>query len=91
MLMLLIATADLDYSYYQFLRIIICGISVFLAWYFIKLSFIWFGWVSMVIAVLFNPIFPIFLDKSTWIAIDLICAVLFLASTAIYKHEKDEI
>jgi hypothetical protein len=33
-----------------------------------------------VIAILFNPIAPVYLDKGTWVVIDLIVAALFLIS-----------
>jgi len=87
-LMLLFAVGDLPYSYYQLLRVAVCGASLFLVWYFIKLKIDWLGWIFIIPAILFNPIFPIYMDKSTWQILDLVIGVLFLASLTTYNKEK---
>jgi len=78
--MLVIAIADLPYGYYTLLRIAICilaGFSAYVAFESEKKPWLWlFG----TIAILFNPIIPIYLDKETWTIIDLIVAVIFVAS-----------
>ena len=86
---LLLAIADLPYGYYTLLRIIVtivAGITAFIAseqenqfW------MILFG----AIAILFNPIIPIYLDKDVWVVIDVIVAVLFGISTFTVKTEDD--
>ena len=40
-------------------------------------------YVPSVIWILFNPIFPIYLDKDTWVVLDLICGIAMIAC-AIY-------
>ncbi len=87
--MLLLAIADLPYGYYTFLRIIVtivAGITAFIAseqenktW------MILFG----AVAILFNPIIPIYLDKDTWLIIDVIVAILFGVSTFTVKIEDE--
>jgi hypothetical protein len=74
------ALADNPYSYYQFLRWLILGVgaySVYLAYN--SGRKIWTG-IFGVIALLFNPIIPFYLQRDTWQFIDIITAVLFLVS-----------
>lgn len=78
--MLLIAVLDLPYGYYTLLRIvvfIVAGIIAFLAFKNDKeLLLILFGAIS----ILYNPIIPVYLNKNTWIIIDVLVAVLFVLS-----------
>lgn len=87
-LMLLVAISDLPYSYYQLLRIVICAASIFLVWYFIKSKIDWLGWIFIIPAILFNPIFPIYLDKSAWQLFDLLFGSLFIVSLSALNKEK---
>ena len=86
-LMLLFAIGDLPYSYYQVLRIAVCGASLFLIWYFVQVKIEWLGWLFIIPAILFNPIFPVYLDKSTWHLLDLLFAILCLGSLSTYSRE----
>jgi len=38
-----------------------------------------------IVAILFNPIIPVHLDKETWIVIDFIAAIMFLVSIFKFK------
>ena len=87
-IMLLLAIGDLPYSYYQLLRIVVCGASIFLVWYFIKSKIEWLGWAFIIPAILFNPLLPIYLAKSTWQLFDLLFGVMFIASLGAYSKEK---
>jgi hypothetical protein len=79
-LLLLFAVASLPYGYYQFLRWTTCVTAVYIA----VMGFIWdkkwATWVFGAIAILFNPIFPVYLTKDIWRPIDITCAVIFLCS-----------
>jgi len=74
------------YDYYIILRWIICGISIFNAVGFSKSKLT--GWVFVfgALAFLFNPIFPVYLNKSSWVGIDLISAVVFFLSAYTNKN-----
>jgi len=79
---LLIALARLPYGYYITLRWIVtisAAISIFHA--FEKGKSGW-GWIFIAIAILFNPFFPIHLNKSIWSVIDIIVAVIFFYSVS---------
>lgn len=76
---LVAALADLPIGYYTFLRIIIfiSAIIVIYSEYEGEIT----GWILAfgIIAILFNPIIPIYLhEKSTWAIIDIAAALLFV-------------
>jgi hypothetical protein len=76
--LLLLSIANLPIGYYTFLRIIVtvgaCFIVVTEFENGLNFWVITFG----LIAILFNPIFPIYLNnKSLWMPIDLLSAILF--------------
>lgn len=76
------------YGYYTFLRLAICGISIYNTISFSKLNLS--GWVLIfaALAILFNPLLPIYLNKSTWVGIDLISAIIFFFSTFSIKAKE---
>lgn len=78
--MLIFAIIDLPYGYYIFLRIIICILSCFTAYVALVSDKKPWIWIFGVIAVLFNPIIPIYLDKEIWTVIDIIVAIIFAVS-----------
>lgn len=83
--MLVLAIADLPYGYYTLLRIIICVLAGFTAYIASELEKKPWLWIFVAIAILFNPIIPIYLDKETWAIIDIIVAGLFMVSTTQIK------
>jgi len=78
-LMLCVAVFPLPYSYYTVLRVVVFGATAYVAYrlsndpdhskHFIPL---------VVIAVLFNPFFPVHLTQLIWLMLDLSGAVYFL-------------
>lgn len=79
-LLLLAIPAIWPYGYYVFLRWMVTGSAIFLIWVANKLQKQkWLG-LMIVIAILFNPIIPIYLTKEIWVVIDLIVAIIFLVS-----------
>lgn len=65
------------YGYYIFLRWAIFISSVIITYKFYEQKRITWVFIFAVLAILFNPIAPIYLEKSTWILIDFISSVLF--------------
>jgi ABC-type Fe3+-siderophore transport system permease subunit len=78
--LLIWALARHPYGYYTLLRWIVCasvGYLLYVAYDLRKTPWVWiFG----AIAVLFNPIIPIYLTKSTWAPIDAISAGIVVIS-----------
>jgi hypothetical protein len=81
MLLLAIPSGIWPYGYYVFLRWIVAATAGFVLWAAYNLGRkLWMG-LMIITAILFNPISPIHFDKSTWVIIDFIVAVLFFIST----------
>lgn len=77
------------YSYYILLRWFISISSAILAWGFYKSELKGWALVFASITFLFNPIIPIFLNKSTWVLIDFVsAATFFLAAYSIKRKDK---
>ena len=71
---------DLPYGYYTFLRWVVTLSTIFLVWtaYNSRKTFWFFS--MAIVAILFNPITPVYLDEETWMMIDFVVAILFLLS-----------
>lgn len=74
------------YGFYQFLRLTIFITAAIIAWGFYKSSLTPWAWVFGSVAFLFNPLIPIHLNKSSWVPIDLISAILFFLAAYSYKR-----
>lgn len=80
MLLLAIPSGIWPYGYYIFLRWVVTGAALFILWITYELKKKAWPLIMGAIAILFNPIAPIYLDKGNWVVIDLIVAALFLIS-----------
>lgn len=78
--MLLIAILPLPYRYYTLLRWVVCFSAIFSTWIANKLGKKSWLFLMAIIALFFNPLIPIHLDKGTWVLIDFIVAILFFIS-----------
>ena len=76
--MLIAALLHLPYGYYTLLRIVVTVCSGYLSYleytHTQKLSF--FVIAFCLLAILFNPIIPVYLSKSIWWGIDLLAALI---------------
>ena len=79
-ILLIFATFQLPYGYYTFLRIAITFIAVYLTYNLYKEDNTVWALIFMLIGILFNPIFPIYLDKETWVILDIGTTVFFFIS-----------
>lgn len=77
--LLLIGLADLPTGYYTLVRIVVCLVSAYSCYLSYKrderigVATVTFA----VLAILFNPIIPVYLqDKGVWTVIDIIAAIL---------------
>ena len=93
--MLFGALADPPYGYYQLLRFVVCGVSLYIAYTAYTWQKIWAVWLFGFIAILFNPFVPLHFSKELWQSVDVICALLFvvlafvLEKPAEEKHDKN--
>lgn len=87
---LLIALLPLPYGYYTLLRIIVCLAAGFIAF----TAYDETGGVGLqvlvftLIALLFNPIFPIHLTREIWLIINLLVAGAFCVFGSTHRHKK---
>jgi len=86
--LLLLATFSLPYGFYIFLRWIILAIATYIS------IIIWekhkkLRWATVCMAILFNPFIPIYLTKSIWSPVDLICAGV-LAFIVVYYSKMEK-
>lgn len=80
-ILLFLALGRHPYGYYTVLRWITCAVSCYGAYLFYKLDRLYVVIPLGVIAVLFNPIIPIHLNRWTWQLIDIAVGVIILIST----------
>jgi hypothetical protein len=85
-ILLLLATKDMPYSYYTFLRLYICFFCLYECYHLYKIS--WTFYVYAIIAILFNPFIIVRLQKDMWINIDFVSAIL-LFILGIYEMIKN--
>lgn len=80
-IMLLLAIPPIfPYGYYILLRWVITVSAIFLVWVAYNLKKTFWVYSMVIIAILFNPIVPIYLNKEIWVVIDFIVAILFFAT-----------
>jgi hypothetical protein len=75
--MLLLALGPWPYAYYTLLRWVTCATAAIFAFSGYASGKMWALWTFGFVALLFNPIVPIYLSRETWQPIDLATAVLF--------------
>ena len=76
-LFLLGALGDWPYSYYQLLRWVVCAAGAYSAY--IAYNQGRTGWTGLfaIVAVLFNPIAPFYMERETWQTLDMVAAIPF--------------
>lgn len=88
--LLLAAVGAHPYAYYTFLRWAVFLAAVIVAWVAWGSRLRAATWVFLGIAVLFNPVAPVYLDRSSWQLIDVTCAGLFALSLIITRESAVE-
>ena len=87
-LMLFAGIGSLPYWYYTALRIVVSAVSIY------AIIFAYYRQRNLlippfaVIAVLFNPVFPLSLSHNLWLVIDVASGVLFIVSTLVLRKPK---
>lgn len=86
-IMLFLALGYHPYSYYILLRWIVSASSFYSGWVFSELEKHSWSWFFFISGILFNPIIPVYLNRSIWQIIDLVFSFVFFISL-IQKNEK---
>jgi len=77
-IMLFGAIAEWPYGYYTFLRWITCITSILVVLQAFEKNINWVKVIFIIIAILFNPLAPIYLSRNIWIPLDIVTAILFI-------------
>lgn len=76
-LTLVLSQFDWPYGYYQLLRIVVTVTAGFVAYVlYDEQDRTWFAFLA--IAILFNPLLPVHLERELWTAIDYVTAGIFV-------------
>ena len=86
--LLFVGCFNLPMGYYTFMRIVVSIIAILAIVNNKEEGFGMYNIILALIAILFNPIFPIYLhSKFTWVIVDILCASWFAWMS--YKIKKD--
>lgn len=77
---LLVAAAPLPYGFYMIVRMVAVIVFIWAAVIAVQRAHITLAVVFGLTAILFNPLFKIHLDKNVWIVLDILAALLLLAT-----------
>lgn len=86
-LFLIGALGHWPYAYYQLLRWVVCGVGAYSAYHAYESGRAGWTTVFSIIAILFNPIEPFYMQRETWQILDLAAAVPFLIFPFVKKHK----
>lgn len=79
---LLLALLDgWQYGFFTVLRFVVFATTAYVAWMAYEVQEEKWAWFFGFVATLFNPFFPVHLDRDTWVVIDLITGIFLLAAT----------
>jgi len=78
--MLFWALAPHRYDYFTLLRLVVCIVAAYLTFQSYSQQKEEWAWIMGGITVLFNPIFPIHLNRELWSVIDIIVAIVLIVS-----------
>jgi len=80
------ALARHQYGYFVLLRWIVCAASAFCAYLSYSLKRVPWTWLFGLIALLFNPLAPIRLDRQTWTYLDAATGFVLLLSILFFRE-----
>jgi hypothetical protein len=73
------------YTFYTLLRLFVCGIAVYLAFAAYTANNKLWPWLMGGLVILFNPLVPIHLNRSSWQVLDALATIALLIFIASYK------
>ena len=85
--LLFLALLDWPYGYYQLLRLVVTGSAGWVAYIAYHAKSQWLMIIFIIIALLFNPLIPVHLDRETWAGIDVLCGIGFVVTLFIHREK----
>jgi len=86
-LLLLGALGEHPYDYFSWLRWVVCASAALVVWVGTEVRKPGVTAPFAVLAVLFNPLIPIYLNRDSWLPIDVVAALMFLYAATIAVPE----
>ena len=86
--LLLWALARHPYGYYTLLRFVVCGVTAYGAYLAVGFKKAGWAWVLGCVAVLFNPVIPLHLNREIWSFIDIGVAIVLIVSVPMLRSRK---
>jgi hypothetical protein len=80
-----VAFADLPYGYYQLLRVAITGYAAWTAWQAFENNRTTWAWTFGFLAVLYNPLIKISLDREIWSVVNLVTATIIVTELCRFR------
>jgi len=81
--MLVLAIGTHPSLFYSLLRWTVACSALYSGWVISKLKKSNWAWALFIIGILFNPLIPIYLDRSSWQIIDIVAAAIIFSSIAV--------
>lgn len=75
----------LSHEYYTVVRFIVSILAIIVAWFAVRAGQWWWAPVMVVVAVLWNPMFPFAFTGPWWISAHIVVAAVFIAAGASIK------
>jgi len=76
------------YGFFTLLRFVVFATTAYVAWMAYEQQKEKWVWIFGFLAVLFNPFFPIYLNRSLWSIIDLATGLFLIASVFVLKFTR---
>lgn len=84
-----IALADWPYGYYQLLRLAVTGYAMWIAWQAFERNRTGWAWTFGLLAILYNPLVKIALDRDTWSVVNLATAAVIAVELGRFRQLTD--
>lgn len=89
MLLFLAMIEGLPYGFFTLLRLVVFGTTVYLSWLAYKSERHAWIWLFGFIALVFNPLLPLYLCRDLWVVADFLVAVFLIVSIFAFKLPKE--
>ena len=89
-LLVLAVTIRWPYGFYTFLRSVVCATAVWLAFEAYQFRKTPLAWVLALLAILFNPLIPIYMRRMQWRWFDFLALLVLAISVVILRPKRAE-